>query len=78
MPPPYFFVILLYYSIPSAFADSGVIFGTFLLLVGGWATIFSIELLVDSRKYTGLISLEEISVVCFGKKFGFFVEVMHM
>jgi hypothetical protein len=62
-------------SIPSAFSDSGVVLGIALLLLGAWATVFSIKLLVDSRKFTGLQSLEEISVVCFGQGFGFFVEV---
>jgi amino acid permease len=62
-------------SIPFAFMKAGYAVAILLLITAGLTTIFSISLLVEAREYTGLQSLEEISVICFGRKFGYFVEL---
>ncbi len=61
-------------SLPLAFESAGFIGGLVLLFLAAMTCIFSLDLLIDAREFTGLRSIEELIVVCYGRKMGYFVE----
>ena len=62
-------------SLPYAFQQLGVIGGMLALLVTATAAHFSVILLIAAIAATGAKSYEELTVHCFGKRMGFFVEL---
>ena len=62
-------------SLPFAFSKSGWLLGLLMLIIGAFATIFSIHLLIKARQATGCLSYEDLTVNIFGRVMGFIVEL---
>jgi len=62
-------------ALPAAFSTTGIPLGLLLLVSMAVITAYSISLLIEVADKVKLYSYEEISVYCFGRKFGFVVEI---